>query len=1119
MNREWVRLESDLYKALDSEGNVKNPTYNQLNFGDYGTNVKIYIGTSMDILDGNVTVFRAVCAYNASKVRGNPNDSMWNAYLTVKSRVEISTNNFQTIAQTFEVVSTPSSSGEDTYWVPNIGYANLVYSRKLPYGYGLEKTASMQFDRALLNSASATLQISNTVFQYRVRTFYRNASSAWVDGGLSRTYSAYAPYILNVTKPEHFYINGLNTFGVTIDASVTSNITWGLGSDANIALQTGNYNRPVRTVQAPYPDTGVSTTSVYWYPGCYASTVGSDPTVYAMDVTLETIDPENSKYRAIVASRKVTGNIETLAETDLTPFTWTMSCYDPEGNYETYGYLLRNSKSTFVWRLVYEARYGAYIRADIAKFQSPTSSFSTTYVDALSPQTGSGTFEITQAIPKTGTVTYTAFRIYSLNYNGLRWEELETQSVTEQILDYFIPSFPNLAIHRCNEDGSANDNGAFCKIEWSVNIFPIANQNGKALTIDQPSGTTVYDPLDSYTQYGTLIVAASTERAFTIKFTLSDDLNTTVRTMRLSTAGVIMDWLNKGKGVSFGKVANTRDAVEISSDWKLICYYLMLNGTDMLKWMNDVKVRLDGLESYTSNIRNTGQYRVTFYNDSSLWDRQWIKSGENANLPNGVPTRESTRQYAYSFAGWALTKGATVQDPNALLNITSYRNIYAAYQQTLRVYKVEFYNGDTLVDTQNEIQYGTEATTSVTPTGDGTFFGFFPKPSFVDQNMLCYAKFYTHTEITDDWDTIIEKCKNKTAGNEYKLGQYKPLTLTSGSTVNMRLVGIREDVVSGLDKAELTWISESVVGSAHAMNTTRTPVPIRHDVNSKIWFEREDTTGYRDYYVFQNIAGSIRLKISIPILQTGTLRYRYVFWGNGSTTNIYINGTLVQSSSSSGSGTEYTSVVKENENVEFEYEIILGDVQNASSIYGNRVLSLGSNINSSPYTGIVDPDNATFSGDVAPRRSIQQYETGKGMVGGWEHMELRAYLQSDILPLIPENVRENLRYVEKSTYSLLSTVEDEYSTNDATLYRAQAVTTDNIWVPSKKEMFGTHAENQEGLAEYGKAGSNYPASSVSWLRDVSQSDDENGTTYYSSNSSPGVWYANQTRNISIGFCT
>lgn len=141
-------------------------------------------------------------------------------------------------------------------------------------------------------------------------------------------------------------------------------------------------------------------------------------------------------------------------------------------------------------------------------------------------------------------------------------------SVNYDVYDYWTPGL-TAAIHRCTQNGTRDDSGSYCLIEWAINVAPLGNQNSRSLTITHPEGTTT-PTLSSYTASGSLIVAADPEHSYNISFALTDDFGTITRTLRLSTAGVIMDIFHGGHGVAFGKVAENDYTLEITSDWDVL---------------------------------------------------------------------------------------------------------------------------------------------------------------------------------------------------------------------------------------------------------------------------------------------------------------------------------------------------------------------------------------------------------------------------------------------------------------------------------------------------------------------------------------------------------------------
>lgn len=95
----------------------------------------------------------------------------------------------------------------------------------------------------------------------------------------------------------------------------------------------------------------------------------------------------------------------------------------------------------------------------------------------------------------------------------------------------------------------------------------------------------------------------------------------------------------------------------------------------------------------------TTSYLVTFMNESTQCDTQWIVSGLNATTPATAPTRPETSTYGYRFDGWTTDSTGTTVQEGALLNVTASRTVYAVFTQ-LAKHTVRFMNGTTVLQTK-----------------------------------------------------------------------------------------------------------------------------------------------------------------------------------------------------------------------------------------------------------------------------------------------------------------------------------------------------------------------------------------------------------------------------------
>ena len=165
-----------------------------------------------------------------------------------------------------------------------------------------------------------------------------------------------------------------------------------------------------------------------------------------------------------------------------------------------------------------------------------------------------------------------------------------------------------------------------------------------------------------------------------------------------------------------------------------------------------ITIAADGVSS-TVTYRN--------YDDTStVYSETVVKNAANPH-PNatytGKPTRTSTAQYDYTFAGWSTTVNGSVE-ANAQKDIQGDRTLYAIYTATVRTYSVYFYNGSTLLQTVNNVPYGGSATytgsTPTDPSGNGNpFQGWSPTPTNITGTTSCYAQYLPTYTVTFKNDT------------------------------------------------------------------------------------------------------------------------------------------------------------------------------------------------------------------------------------------------------------------------------------------------------------------------------------------------------------------------------
>lgn len=493
------------------------------------------------------------------------------------------------------------------------------------------------------------------------------------------------------------------------------------------------------------------------------------------------------------------------------------------------------------------------------------------------------------------------------------------------------------------------------------------------------------------------------------------------------------------------------------------------------------------------------------YDGSQLLYTESISDGGDGTY-NGKPTRPSTPQYTYTFAGWSKKPNGSA-DATAQKAVSADRSIYAAYTATVRTYTVYFYNGSTLLQTVPNVAYGSSATYSgntadlVDPAGTGMpFEAWVPAPTNIQGNTSCYATYQSAVEvkeITDSWDTIIANIDNGTYREKYKIGNYKPIDLGSEGTVNMQIAGIDKDVLADGSTVPTSWISKELLNTSHRMNPNLENV---YDFRvAKGWPEGTDS-----------ISSS-----------TGTYTWSSQ---NAYTDNIHAIGTMVITATEAGKikvgasvrydqtsctitcivdGEALCTDYSSSTYMEKTIEVIEGQTITVDVDYLNTSASSGNN----GRVRIQGKCSYTRTSEDSMQRYIKGYVEGTGAIGGWENAEMRTYLKDSIKPLIPENVRNNIKTITKT--------QTAYDTNGKSFTQTSQ---DDVWIPDFNEIFTTackyHALFPDNASRIkSKVGST--SATIWWLRYANST---GSFRYVNSSGSHNYGIAYITNGVALGFC-
>lgn len=108
---------------------------------------------------------------------------------------------------------------------------------------------------------------------------------------------------------------------------------------------------------------------------------------------------------------------------------------------------------------------------------------------------------------------------------------------------------------------------------------------------------------------------------------------------------------------------------------------------------------LDFTAQWTANT-----YTVTWKNGDTVLKTDTVAYGEAPSYNDAEPTKAEDAQYSYTFAGWNTKEDGSGTTVTAATGPVTY---YAQYTKTVKKYTVIWKDGDTVLETDNNVEYGT----------------------------------------------------------------------------------------------------------------------------------------------------------------------------------------------------------------------------------------------------------------------------------------------------------------------------------------------------------------------------------------------------------------------------
>ena len=202
---------------------------------------------------------------------------------------------------------------------------------------------------------------------------------------------------------------------------------------------------------------------------------------------------------------------------------------------------------------------------------------------------------------------------------------------------------------------------------------------------------------------------------------------------------------------------------------------------------------------------------VTFmsYDGTVEYGKKAVAVGDDCADPitRGIfatPTRESTAQYNYTFAGWS-TEANGGLDSTALKAVSADRTVYANFAAVLRYYTITYYDGDTVLKTEN-LAYGSMPSYSA-EKDDFNFEGWEPELTTVKGDASYYAQWSEQLTFAGaSWATIAEISEAGQAADYFAVGDTKTISF-DGQSITVAIAGFdHDDLADGSGKAGMSIV-------------------------------------------------------------------------------------------------------------------------------------------------------------------------------------------------------------------------------------------------------------------------------------------------------------------------
>lgn len=200
------------------------------------------------------------------------------------------------------------------------------------------------------------------------------------------------------------------------------------------------------------------------------------------------------------------------------------------------------------------------------------------------------------------------------------------------VIDYYNPTFSNVSIERCNENGDSDTNGTYAKLNVDYKISSINNINTKKLEYSFNESEWYNLNITNYSGTKTSIIGGTLapEQSYTIYLRLTDLTTYTTQNIILPPGDVTISKRAGGKGVTFGRIAEEDGFnVYMDADFKK---EIKKNGNDIqgTNILFNYGAGFQGDIDLNDDLSNYDYIEIIFKNDVGIYNSTKIA------YPNGT---------------------------------------------------------------------------------------------------------------------------------------------------------------------------------------------------------------------------------------------------------------------------------------------------------------------------------------------------------------------------------------------------------------------------------------------------------------------------------------------------